>query len=885
MDPLHSLLLLLLLLLFIARLSGAGGVAVWTQSRVAAEEGSSVSVACHYGPQYKDSVKYWCRGLFWSSCIVLQRTDSTQKRAGLSITDDPAQQVFTVTLSDLRVWDSNRYWCAVKVKGIETPDPKAGVFLSVTRGSPPPGTPPSTLSTGSPPPGTPPSPLSTGRPPPGTPPSTPKGAGGVAVWTQSRVAAEEGSSVSVACHYGPQYKDSVKYWCRGLFWSSCIVLQRTDSTQRRAGLSVTDDPAQQVFTVTLSDLRVRDSNRYWCAVKVKGIETPDPKAGVFLSVTRGSPPPGTPPSTLSTGSPPPGTPPSTPKGAGGVAVWTQSRVAAEEGSSVSVACHYGPQYKDSVKYWCRGLFWSSCIVLQRTDSTQRRAGLSVTDDPAQQVFTVTLSDLRVWDSNRYWCAVKVKGIETPDPKAGVFLSVTRGSPPPGTPPSTLSTGSPPPGTPPSPLSTGRPPPGTPPSTPKGAGGVAVWTQSRVAAEEGSSVSVACHYGPQYKDSVKYWCRGLFWSSCIVLQRTDSTQRRAGLSITDDPAQQVFTVTLSDLRVRDSNRYWCAVKVKGIETPDPKAGVFLSVTRALPLTTPRTVVSAATPPPTGCCIDCTTPLPSTLSTPPPSTPSPPPSTPPPTTPSPPTSTAPPSTPPPSTPSPPTSTAPPSTPSPTTPSPSTLSTPPPSTPPPSTPSPPTSTAPPSTPPPSTPSPSTLSTPPPSTPSPPTSTAPPSTPPPTTPPPSTPSPSTPPTSTAPPSTPSPSTPSPSTPPPSTPTHSAQPSSVPPSATPPVSRPKSVRSATPTAPPVVRAGLNRAQHRSLQWWQSLLVACGVLLLVTTVAMVTWKTWRLRKHPYSRWEMDELDSTPTLHPENDSDPTGRVHLLSGRSRQGEHLL
>ncbi|KAJ8280000.1 hypothetical protein COCON_G00070660 [Conger conger] len=442
MDPLHSL-LLLLLLLFIARLSGAGGVAVWTQSRVAAEEGSSVSVACHYGPQYKDSVKYWCRGLFWSSCIVLQRTDSTQRRAGLSITDDPAQQVFTVTLSDLRVWDSNRYWCAVKVKGIETPDPKAGVFLSVTRG-----------------------------------------AGGVAVWTQSRVAAEEGSSVSVACHYGPQYKDSVKYWCRGLFWSSCIVLQRTDSTQRRAGLSVTDDPAQQVFTVTLSDLRVRDSNRYWCAVKVKGIETPDPKAGVFLSVTRG---------------------------AGGVAVWTQSRVAAEEGSSVSVACHYGPQYKDSVKYWCRGLFWSSCIVLQRTDSTQRRAGLSITDDPAQQVFTVTLSDLRVWDSNRYWCAVKVKGIETPDPKAGVFLSVTRG-----------------------------------------AGGVAVWTQSRVAAEEGSSVSVACHYGPQYKDSVKYWCRGLFWSSCIVLQRTDSTQRRAGLSITDDPAQQVFTVTLSDLRVRDSN---------------------------------------------------------------------------------------------------------------------------------------------------------------------------------------------------------------------------------------------------------------------------------------------------------------------------------------------
>ncbi|XP_035270974.1 mucin-2-like isoform X4 [Anguilla anguilla] len=769
--------------------------------------------------------------------------------------------------------------------------------------------------------------------------------GSASVWTQGRVSAQKGGSVSIPCRYAQQYKDSVKYWCRGVLWPTCIVLQRTDSPQGRAGLSITDDPAQQVFTVTMTNLQLWDTNKYWCAVKIKGIDTPDARAGVFLSVTRGTPPPGTPPSALPTGTPPPGTPPSalptgktlsasvsSPKGS--ASVWTQGRVSAQKGGSVSIPCRYAQQYKDSVKYWCRGVLWPTCIVLQRTDSPQGRAGLSITDDPAQQVFTVTMTNLQLWDTNKYWCAVKIKGIDTPDARAGVFLSVTRGTPtprtpppvlstgtlPPGTPPSALSTGTPPPGTPPSALPTGTPPPGTPPSalptgktlsasvsSPKGS--ASMWTQGRVSAQKGGSVSIPCRYAQQYKDSVKYWCRGVLWPTCIVLQRTDSPQGRAGLSITDDPAQQVFTVTMTNLQLWDTNKYWCGVKIKGIDTPDARAGVFLSVTRALPPMTPRAAVSIATPPSAGRCVDCTSPPPSARSAWSPAlSPSAPSSTTPPVSlsaPSSPPTAMPPNlktTPPPTAMPPTLKTTPPPTATPLTlktTSPPTAMSPSLKTTFPATATPPTlkTTSPPTATPPTlkTTSPPTATSPTLKTTSPPTATSPTlkTTSPPTATPPTlkttSPPTATPPTlkTTSPPTATSPTLKTTS----ELGTLFAVTSMAPPSAW-----PKRARSparpgppATPSAP-ASRAVLNRAnpqslgQH-SLRWWQSLLVACGVLLLVATVAMVTWKTWRRRESSYSRWEMDELESNLVLHTESKNDLTGPVPLFLGREPQGEHLL
>ncbi|KAG9333014.1 hypothetical protein JZ751_013890 [Albula glossodonta] len=175
----------------------------------------------------------------------------------------------------------------------------------------------------------------------------------LSVQTESRVTAQRGGSVSIPCRYDQKYRDSVKYWCRGVLWGTCAVLVRTDSPQRRGDVSITDDPAQLVFTVTMGNLQVRDTNKYWCAVKIKGYGTPDDKAGVFLSVTSGTPPP--PPSALSTlsGLTQPSASLATPQAV--LSVQTESRVTAQRGGSVSIPCRYDQKYRDSVKYWCRGV--------------------------------------------------------------------------------------------------------------------------------------------------------------------------------------------------------------------------------------------------------------------------------------------------------------------------------------------------------------------------------------------------------------------------------------------------------------------------------------------------------------------------------------------------
>ncbi|KAI1888786.1 hypothetical protein AGOR_G00172300 [Albula goreensis] len=483
-----------------------------------------------------------------------------------------------------------------------------------------------------------------------------------------------------------------------------------------------------------------------------------------------------------------------------LSVQTESRVTAQRGGSVSIPCRYDQKYRDSVKYWCRGVLWGTCAVLVRTDSPQRRGDVSITDDPAQLVFTVTMGNLQVRDTNKYWCAVKIKGYGTPDDKAGVFLSVTAA-------PSTLPAGTPPP--PPSALSTlsGLIQPSASLATPQAV--LSVQTESRVTAQRGGSVSIPCRYDQKYRDSVKYWCRGVLWGTCAVLVRTDSPQRRGDVSITDDPAQLVFTVTMGNLQVRDTNKYWCAVKIKGYGTPDDKAGVFLSVisATALPPTTPPLQTSRSTP--TGGCGDCrliqttsASALPTVQSTarwfpkaPPAVT----------TVPKTPPSTA---TPPRTPPSPLQTT--PSTPSTTSPR-AALS-------------------------------STL--------------------------PITPSPGAPSTTATPPVTPPIAivTVSPRRPKVAVPTsHSALPATSSASGT----GPKGDTTLESLGP----------KRYSLLWWESLMVACGGLLLATMVAVVTWKMCRERRNLYHRWEMGAMETNLSLHSDSsDSEPRSSALIFHGSS-------
>uniref|UniRef100_A0A3B3SMR3 Immunoglobulin V-set domain-containing protein n=1 Tax=Paramormyrops kingsleyae TaxID=1676925 RepID=A0A3B3SMR3_9TELE len=80
-------------------------------------------------------------------------------------------------------------------------------------------------------------------------------------------------------------------------------------------------------------------------------------------------------------------------------------------------------------------------------------------------------------------------------------------------------------------------------------GVTAWALKSPA---GGSIRIPCFYGQQYKHSVKYWCKGKDTSSCSIVTPSDR------VSITDDPHNLVFIVTMRNLQKSDDGRYWCAV---------------------------------------------------------------------------------------------------------------------------------------------------------------------------------------------------------------------------------------------------------------------------------------------------------------------------------------
>uniref|UniRef100_A0A8C9RZ26 Ig-like domain-containing protein n=1 Tax=Scleropages formosus TaxID=113540 RepID=A0A8C9RZ26_SCLFO len=191
------------------------------------------------------------------------------------------------------------------------------------------------------------------------------------VWTLHKVLGQKGASITVPCHYDPKYKDNTKYWCRGYQWATCLVMARSTSTQSGGKVSIRDESSQQLFIVTMRNLTERDTNKYWCAVKIGSIVKPDVKASVFLTVTAGSV---------------------------GLSV-LDNMVAGVAGDSVTVRCFYRDRYALSPRKWCRSSDWGSCVT-----AGEARANRVLISDNGTGVFAVTLKALTEKDQGWYWCA-------------------------------------------------------------------------------------------------------------------------------------------------------------------------------------------------------------------------------------------------------------------------------------------------------------------------------------------------------------------------------------------------------------------------------------------------------------------------------------------------
>uniref|UniRef100_A0A3B3R9L7 Ig-like domain-containing protein n=1 Tax=Paramormyrops kingsleyae TaxID=1676925 RepID=A0A3B3R9L7_9TELE len=179
-----------------------------------------------------------------------------------------------------------------------------------------------------------------------------------------QVTVQSGGSVTIPCLYEDTYKNHVKYWCKGDDGQSCTSIVRTDFPQKKGDVSIRDDPEQQVFTVTMNNLKIEDNDTYWCRVEISGHS--DDGEWVTLSVSDG------------------------------VSVDNQE-VTGVEGDSVSVQCRYGDS--NSQKMFCK--IGGSCVS-GNSGSLDGRP-VEIRDDRINKVFSVTMWGLERKDTGWYRC--------------------------------------------------------------------------------------------------------------------------------------------------------------------------------------------------------------------------------------------------------------------------------------------------------------------------------------------------------------------------------------------------------------------------------------------------------------------------------------------------
>ncbi|XP_032313190.1 CMRF35-like molecule 9 isoform X3 [Camelus ferus] len=84
----------------------------------------------------------------------------------------------------------------------------------------------------------------------------------------------EGDTVSLQCTYGEELKMNKKYWCKeaGLLISRCSGTIFSGEYDQDGRVSVHDSPQELKFKVTLRNLTLKDTGKYWCGVQRVGFD-------------------------------------------------------------------------------------------------------------------------------------------------------------------------------------------------------------------------------------------------------------------------------------------------------------------------------------------------------------------------------------------------------------------------------------------------------------------------------------------------------------------------------------------------------------------------------------------------------------------------------------
>uniref|UniRef100_W5L280 Ig-like domain-containing protein n=1 Tax=Astyanax mexicanus TaxID=7994 RepID=W5L280_ASTMX len=214
----------------------------------------------------------------------------------------------------------------------------------------------------------------------------------------------------------------------------------------------------------------------------------------------------------------------------------------QPGGYITIPCHYDKQYIQHKKLWC--FSWISaynyCTIQAYANNTADR--VTVTDYPDQNLFTVTMRNLKTGDTGSYWCAVEIE--EGPDVYEQFYITVKSGLDP-----------------------------------------VVSVVESSVEGQEGGVVRIQCLYSAGYQSEQKQWCRSKD-QRCYTVGRINTSQNSA-VQISDDGRSRSFSVEMSGLKKSDAGWYGC--RVGKLEVP-----VLLSVSDAAPATTmPSATMTPAT----------------------------------------------------------------------------------------------------------------------------------------------------------------------------------------------------------------------------------------------------------------------------------------------------
>uniref|UniRef100_A0A4W2CLU8 Ig-like domain-containing protein n=1 Tax=Bos indicus x Bos taurus TaxID=30522 RepID=A0A4W2CLU8_BOBOX len=99
-----------------------GSSAISGPRAVRGVEQGSLTVQCQYDPGYEHYVKWWCRGAAWNNCPSVVKTIGSEKEVKegrVSIRDNWKDRSFTVTMEELRLDDSDTYWCGIERTGTD----------------------------------------------------------------------------------------------------------------------------------------------------------------------------------------------------------------------------------------------------------------------------------------------------------------------------------------------------------------------------------------------------------------------------------------------------------------------------------------------------------------------------------------------------------------------------------------------------------------------------------------------------------------------------------------------------------------------------------------------------------------------------------------------